>query len=223
MTPVQSNLTKIRATIPDKVTLVAVSKFHPAEAVGEAYEAGQRIFGESKVQELLAKYDSLPKDIQWHFIGHLQTNKVKYIAPFITMIHSADSFRLIGEINKCAARENRVIDILLQIHIAQEQTKFGFTAEEVTELLTAHLYTEWSHIRIRGVMGMASFTEDERQIRKEFTSLRNLFLSLKEKFFHDAPYFDELSFGMSDDYPVAIEEGSTMVRIGSSIFGVRNY
>ncbi|MEG0948144.1 MAG: YggS family pyridoxal phosphate-dependent enzyme [Bacteroidales bacterium] len=223
MTTVQDNLNEIRATIPAGVTLVAVSKFHPVEALQEAYDAGQRVFGESKVQELTAKEHSLPKDIQWHFIGHLQTNKVKYIAPFITMIHSVDSYRLLQEINKAAAKENRTIDILLQIHIASEQTKFGFSPEEVTELLSTHPYAEWKHIRIRGLMGMATFTDDTNRIRQEFRSLRDLFEQLKTRFFASDPDFNELSFGMSDDYLIAIEEGSTMVRIGSSIFGVRNY
>lgn len=223
MTTVQKNLKEIQATIPEHVTLVAVSKFHPVDALREAYDAGQRIFGESKVQELIAKEEALPKDIQWHFIGHLQTNKVKYIAPFIAMIHSVDSLRLIQEINKAAAKEDRVIDILLQIHIAEEQTKFGFSPAEVTELLSNHPYTEWQHIRIRGLMGMATFTDDTDQIRKEFGELRSLFEELKARFFDDTDYFNELSFGMSDDYLIAIEEGSTMVRIGSNIFGNRNY
>lgn len=223
MTTVQKNLKEIQGTIPDHVTLVAVSKFHPADALREAYDAGQRIFGESKVQELIAKEEALPKDIQWHFIGHLQTNKVKYIAPFIAMIHSVDSLRLIQEINKAAAKEDRVIDILLQIHIAEEQTKFGFSPAEVTELLSNHPYTDWQHIRIRGLMGMATFTDDTDQIRKEFGELRSLFEELKARFFDDTDYFNELSFGMSDDYLIAIEEGSTMVRIGSNIFGNRNY
>lgn len=223
MTTVQKNLKEIQATIPEHVTLVAVSKFHPIDALREAYDAGQRIFGESKVQELIAKEEALPKDIQWHFIGHLQTNKVKYIAPFIAMIHSVDSLRLIQEINKAAAKEDRVIDILLQIHIAEEQTKFGFSPAEVTELLSNHPYTEWQHIRIRGLMGMATFTDDTDQIRKEFGELGSLFEELKARFFDDTDYFNELSFGMSDDYLIAIEEGSTMVRIGSNIFGNRNY
>lgn len=223
MTTVQQNLKEIQATIPDNVTLVAVSKFHPAEAISEAYEVGQRVFGESKVQELMAKKEVLPQDIQWHFIGHLQTNKVKFIAPFIAMIHSVDSLRLIQEINKAAAKENRVIDILLQIHIAEEQTKFGFSPAEVIQLLSQYPYTEWKNIRIRGLMGMATFTEDTDQIRKEFGELHGLFDELKSRFFAETDYFNEMSFGMSDDYLIAIEEGSTMVRIGSDIFGRRNY
>lgn len=220
---IQANLTKIRTTLPQKVTLIAVSKFHPAGMIQEAYDAGQRIFGESKVQELLAKEAILPKDIQWHFIGHLQTNKVKLIVPFITLIHSVDSLRLIQEINKCAARENRIIDILLQIHIAQEQTKFGFSPQECQTLLQQHPYSEWKNIRIRGLMGMATFTDNVSLIRREFTTLRKLYFDLKETVFVNDSSFDELSFGMSDDYQIAVEEGSTMVRIGSNIFGTRNY
>lgn len=223
MTAIQNNLNEIRATIPDGVTLVAVSKFHPAEAIREAYQSGQRVFGESKVQELIAKENALPKDIEWHFIGHLQTNKVKFIAPFIAMIHSVDSFRLLLEINKAAAKENRVIDVLLQIHIASEQTKFGFSPEEVITLLTNHPLSQWTNVRIRGLMGMATFTENTSQIRNEFKNLCALFEQLKTRFFVNEPSFNELSFGMSDDYKIAIEEGSTMVRIGSSIFGIRNY
>ncbi|MEG1587552.1 MAG: YggS family pyridoxal phosphate-dependent enzyme [Bacteroidales bacterium] len=223
MTPVQQNLTEIRKTIPEHVTLVAVSKFQPIEAVRSAYEIGQRVFGESKVQELTAKQEALPADIQWHFIGHLQTNKVKFITPFVAMIHSVDSLRLLLEINKNAMRDGRTIDILLQIHIAREQTKFGFSPDEAIALLTEHPHTEWSNVRIRGVMGMATFTKDEQQIRTEFQILHDLFDFLKGNFFSKDEYFNELSFGMSDDYPIAIEEGSTMVRIGSSIFGERNY
>lgn len=220
---VKQNLEQIRSTIPAHVTLVAVSKFHPAPSVREAYEAGQRVFGESKVQELTSKHEALPSDIQWHFIGHLQTNKVKYIAPFISMIHSVDSYRLLTEINKNAEKNDRIIDILLQVFIASEETKFGFSPEECSELLSVHPLTEWKNIRIRGLMGMATFTEDETQIRNEFRVLTHLFRKLKETVFRDIPYFDQLSFGMSDDYQLAIEEGSTMVRIGSSIFGNRNY
>jgi pyridoxal phosphate enzyme, YggS family len=223
MTPVQQNLTELRTTIPADVTLVAVSKFHPAEMIQEAYDIGQRIFGESKVQELLGKKEILPTDIKWHFIGHLQTNKVKFIAPFISLIHSIDSLRLLQEVNKCAAREQRVIDVLLQIHVAQEQTKFGFTPDECLALFSQHNIQEWTNIRICGIMGMASFTDNTTQIRQEFGILREVFERLKNETFAQEDYFKWRSYGMSDDYPIAIEEGSNMVRIGTHIFGVRNY
>ena len=223
MTPVQQNLAELRTTIPADVTLVAVSKFHPAEMIQQAYDIGQRIFGESKVQELLGKKEILPTDIKWHFIGHLQTNKVKFIAPFISLIHSIDSLRLLQEVNKCAAREQRVIDVLLQIHVAQEQTKFGFTPDECLALFSQHNIQEWTNIRICGIMGMASFTDNTTQIRQEFGILREVFERLKNETFAQEDYFKWRSYGMSDDYPIAIEEGSNMVRIGTHIFGVRNY
>ncbi|MEG1617005.1 MAG: YggS family pyridoxal phosphate-dependent enzyme [Bacteroidales bacterium] len=222
-TVIQENLQEIKKSIPSGVELVAVSKFHPVNELQQAYDAGQRVFGESKVQELVQKQEAMPKDIRWHFIGHLQTNKVKYITPFIDMIHSVDSLRLLNEINKEAFKANRVVDVLLQIHIATEQTKFGFSPKECLDMLRTHTLDEWKNIRIRGVMGMATFTDDTSQIRKEFQQLTTLFKELKSELFAHSPYFNELSFGMSDDYLIAIEEGSTLVRIGSSIFGARNY
>ena len=203
--------------------LVAISKYHPAEAIKEAYEAGQRVFGESHVQELCQKQPILPDDIEWHFIGHLQTNKVKYIAPFVALIHSVDSLKLLKEIDRQAERQNRTIDCLLQIHIAQEETKFGFLPEELNELLESGELTSLPHIRIRGIMGMATNTDDEQQIRSEFHRLHELFETTRDRFFNDEDCFDELSMGMSDDYGIAIEEGSTLIRVGSKIFGQRVY
>lgn len=220
---IQDKIHSLKTELPEQVALVAVSKFHPEESIREAYEAGQRIFGESKVQELVPKAEHLPKDIEWHFIGHLQTNKIKYIIPFVSMIHSVDSFKLLKEINKEAQKKNRVIDCLLQFHIAEEDTKFGLSLDEADEFLSAGLLDELSHIRIVGVMGMATFSDDDQQVRKEFKSLKTIFDTLKKKYFEDNSAFKHISMGMSDDYPIAIEEGSTLVRIGSSIFGVRNY
>ncbi|MGL5786476.1 MAG: YggS family pyridoxal phosphate-dependent enzyme [Bacteroidales bacterium] len=223
MSQITKKIKELHETLPDSVRLVAVSKFHPQSSVEEAYAAGQRVFGESKVQEVTAKAEALPKDIEWHFIGHLQTNKVKYIAPFVRLIHSVDSLKLLSEINRCAEKNNRVIDCLLQVYIAQEDTKYGLDLEDCRTILTNELFLQMENIRIVGVMGMATFCEDENQIRSEFRTLKGVFDSLKIEFFSDKPYFKEISMGMSDDYPIAIEEGSTLVRIGSSIFGVRNY
>ena len=220
---VQSNLKEVIATLPPQVRLVAVSKFHPNEALQEAYDAGQRIFGESKVQEMTQKYESLPKDIEWHFIGHLQTNKIKYMAPYVAMIHGVDSFRLLAEINKQAAKAGRIIPCLLQIHIAQEETKFGFSFEECREMLAQGEWKTLKNISLCGLMGMATNTEDETEIQKEFQSLGTFFLKIKKEFFNENPSFKELSMGMSDDYPIAIENGSTLVRVGSRIFGNRYY
>jgi len=219
---VKDNLKEILGTIPQKVQLVAVSKTKSNETILEAYEAGQRIFGENKVQELCRKFEELPKDIQWHFIGHLQTNKVKYIAPFISLLHGVDSLKLLSVINKEAAKANRVIDCLLQFHIAKESTKFGLSMEEAIELLNSENYRSLKNIRIVGVMGMATFTDDQNQVRKEFKTLKRYFDLLKKEYFINEAYFKDLSMGMSDDYLIAVEEGSTMVRVGSSIFGVRN-
>ncbi|MCB9359845.1 MAG: YggS family pyridoxal phosphate-dependent enzyme [Flavobacteriales bacterium] len=213
------NILQIKSTLPQNVTLVAVSKTKPNEAILEAYNVGQRIFGENKVQELTEKYDSLPKDIEWHMIGHLQTNKVKYIAPFVSLIHGVDSFKLLQEINKRAAQNNRSINCLLQVHIAEEETKFGFNEAEVIDLLVSTEFKSLQNISIVGLMGMATFTDDENQIRKEFTSLKQLFDKLQTSNFK----LQTLSMGMSGDYQLAIECGSTMVRVGSSIFGNRNY
>ncbi len=220
---IQTNLKETFATLPPHVRLVAVSKFHPNEALQEAYDAGQRIFGESKVQEMTQKYESLPKDIEWHFIGHLQTNKIKYMAPYVAMIHGVDSFKLLIEINKQAAKVGRIIPCLLQIHIAQEETKFGFSFEECKEMLMAGEWKSLKNISLCGIMGMATNTEDEEEIRKEFQSLRNFFQEIKQGFFSEDSAFKEISMGMSDDYPLAIEYGSTLIRIGSRIFGNRNY
>ncbi|MBP1638781.1 MAG: alanine racemase domain protein [Bacteroidetes bacterium] len=220
---IADNLKAIRATLPSHVTLVCVSKFHPNESILEAYEAGARVFGENKVQEVSRKQETLPKDIVWHFIGHLQTNKIKYIAPFVSLIHSVDSYRLLEEIDRQAAKSGRVIDCLLQVHIAQETTKFGFSPEELTTIFAAGKWGELTSVRIRGLMGMATFTDDEAQVHAEFRSLKTLFDQIKIAYFKDQPYFDTLSMGMSDDYRIAVEEGSTMVRVGSSIFGAREY
>lgn len=219
---IKDNLNIIRETIPSDVTLIAVSKTKPISDLQEAYEANQRIFGENKALEMRDKYQELPKDIQWHFIGHLQTNKIKYIAPFVTLIHSIDSTSLLEAVNKEAAKNNRVIDCLLQFHIAQEETKFGLDMEEAKTMIESDNFKNLNNVRIVGVMGMATFTDDVNQVRNEFKSLKNIFDILKENYFKDDS-FTEISMGMSDDYPVAIEEGATMVRVGSKIFGARNY
>jgi pyridoxal phosphate enzyme (YggS family) len=203
------------------VKLVAVSKFHDAAAVLEAYEAGQRIFGENIVQELVEKQEQLPKDIEWHLIGHLQTNKVKYIAPFISLIESVDSLKLLQEINKQATKNKRVIDCLLQVYIADEETKFGLGFDEAVELLRSEEYQAMKNIRIVGLMGIATNTDVEKQIRDEFEELKVLFEGIKLSYFRKEDYFKEVSMGMSSDYKIAVEEGSTMVRIGSAIFGNR--
>lgn len=202
-------------------TLVAVSKTYSPERVMDVYNQGQRIFGENRVQEMLEKYEALPKDIQWHLIGHLQTNKVKYIAPFVGMIHSVDSLRLLQEIDKEAAKANRTIDCLLQFHIAREETKFGLDESEATTMLQSESFKQLQNVRICGVMGMASFTDNTAQVRAEFRQLKAIFQSLKQAFFLDKAYFHELSMGMSGDWQIALEEGSTMLRIGSLIFGTR--
>lgn len=223
MTDIQLHLKEILAELPPQTRLVAVSKFHPAEAIREAYDMGQRIFGESKVQELTGKYESLPKDIEWHFIGHLQTNKVKYIAPFVSMIHAADSFKLLCEIDRQAAKVNRVIPCLLEMHVAQEESKFGFTFEECRALLAEGEWRNLSHVSIAGIMGMASYTDDLHQIQQEFQSLSDFFEELKNSYFSGNSQFCELSMGMSHDYPEAVKRGSTLVRVGSKIFGDRIY
>lgn len=220
---IKQNLLSVRTTIPDQVKLVCVSKFHPEESILEAYQAGERIFGESKVQELCSKKEKLPTDIQWHFIGHLQTNKVKFIVPFVSLIHGVDSIRLLQEINKQANKNQLVVNCLLQVHIATEETKFGFSASEVLELLQTGTLQEFNNVSIRGLMGMATFTDNTQQVRTEFSHLRQLFDSIQKMKSPLLPEFDTLSMGMSDDYPIAIEEGSTMVRIGSRIFGQRIY
>lgn len=215
--------TDILKEIPSDVTLVAVSKTKPIEEIQPIYDQGQRHFGENKVQELVDKYEQMPKDIQWHLIGHLQTNKVKYIAPFVHLIHAVDSLKLLTEINKQAQKNGRVIDCLLQFHIADEESKFGLSFDEVKELLESREFVEMENVSIVGVMGMATFTEDENQIRHEFQSLEGYFQILKSHYFKFNEHFKEISMGMSGDYQLAIENGSTMVRIGSAIFGERSY
>lgn len=214
---------KLLNEIPPYVKLIAVSKTHPAEEIREAYNLGLRDFGENKVQEMIAKQPLLPNDIKWHLIGHLQTNKVKFIAPFVYMIHSVDSLKLLHEVNQQAARNSRVIDCLLQIYIASEDTKFGLDFNEAEELLSSKEFAEMQNIRIKGLMGMATFTDDAKQVHREFKSLKAFFDKLKQTSFADKDYFTEISMGMSSDYTIAIEEGSTMVRIGTVIFGKRNY
>ena len=211
----------LKRALPESVQLIAVSKTKPNEDLIQAYQAGQRVFGENKVQEMVDKYESLPKDIQWHLIGHLQTNKVKYIAPFVSLIHAVDSLKLLKEINKEALKNKRTIDCLLQFFIANEETKFGLSFEEATEILESKEFVEMQNINIVGVMGMASFVDDKAQIEDEFRTLYNYFHILKSHHFKFNPDFKEISMGMSGDYEIAIEEGSTMVRIGSSIFGGR--
>ena len=214
---------EIRASLPAGVRLVAVSKFKPAEDISALYQHGQRVFGENHAQEMKAKHEILPQDIEWHFIGHLQTNKVKYIAPYVSMIHSIDSFDLLKEVNKHAAKHNRVIPCLLQFHIATEETKFGFSQAECEEMLQSADFQELKNVKIHGVMGMATFTDDQEQVRREFHHLHQIFDELKTHFFSQNPDFKELSMGMTEDYPIASQEGSTLIRIGSAIFGPRNY
>jgi PLP dependent protein len=218
---IAERLLALRTEIPTDVQLIAVSKTKPVSAVQEAYQAGQRAFGENKVQELVDKYEQLPKDIQWHLIGHLQTNKVKYIAPFVHLIHAVDSLKLLQEIDRQAQRNDRVIPCLLQFHIANEDTKFGLDFSEAEELLQSREFIEMRNIQIAGLMGMATFTEDTDQIRDEFRNLNNYFHIIKSHYFKFNPEFRHLSMGMSGDYRIAIEEGSNMVRIGSTLFGSR--
>jgi len=208
---------------PTNTTLVAVSKTKRNEAILARYEQGQRDFGENKAQELTPKYEALPKDIRWHMIGHLQTNKVKYIAPFVHLIHSVDSQKVLKEINKQARKNERVIDCLLQFKIAAEDTKFGFDPQTAKAMLESEAFQNYEHVRIVGVMGMATFTDDEAQVRQEFQRLRKIFEQLQQNYFADKPEFKEISMGMSGDYEIAIEEGSTMVRIGTLLFGARSY
>lgn len=217
------HLNEVRATVKQGVELVAVSKFHPAALIKEAYDQGQRIFGESRVQELQAKHEALPADIQWHFIGHLQPNKVKYIAPYISLIHAVDSYKLLAEINKQAAKHDRVIPCLLELHIAQEDSKYGFTPEACTALLEDGAWRALKNVQIAGLMCMASNTADMGQVRSEFHQARVYFDELKQRFFADDPHFCERSWGMSHDYDVAMDEGATLVRVGTAIFGEREY
>lgn len=219
---VKDNLLAVKQTLKENVKLVAVSKYQPIELLEEAYEAGQRVFGESHALEVRDKAETMPKDIEWHFIGHLQTNKVKYIAPFISCIESVDSLKLMQEINKQALKNDRVIDCLLQFHVAQEETKSGFTLEECEQVLSSDEFASLKNIRIIGVMGMATYTEDEKQIRKEFKTLVANFAYLKMAYFSANEEFKEISMGMTDDYKIAMSEGSTIVRVGSGIFGERS-
>ena len=221
MSTIAQRLDNILTTLPAGVRLVAVSKFHPAETIREAYDAGQRCFGESRAQELQAKYQQLPQDIEWHFIGHLQTNKVNYIVPFVSLIHSVDSVRLLDEIERQAERVGRVVDCLLEVHVAQEDTKYGFSLDDCREFCTAENVVTYPHIRFRGIMGMASNTDDDGQVKREFAQLKQLFDEVRGNM-SDAS-FDTLSMGMSHDYLMAVEQGSTMVRIGTTIFGERVY
>ncbi len=216
---IKNNLENISLKIPSEVCLVAVSKTKPISDILEAYEYGQRVFGENKIQELVEKHNKLPKDIEWHMIGHIQRNKVKYMAPFVSLIHSADSYRLIKEINKQGKINNRVINCLLQIKIASEESKFGFTEKEATDFLNSDEYVSFKNIKIVGLMGMATFTDDQRKIDQEFNKLKIFY----KKVNRSNSEINVLSMGMSNDYPIAIGNGSTMVRIGSSIFGKRNY
>lgn len=216
---IEKNLLRIKSEIPDEVTLVAVTKTKSPELILEAYHGGHNIFGENKIQEMVGKWEALPKDIQWHMIGHVQRNKVKYMAPFVSLIHSVDSLKLLKEIDKQAQKNQRVINCLFQIHIAEESTKFGLSEDELNKLIEDDEFRLLRHVRIQGLMGMATFTENTTQIREEFRHLKGIF----ERLQHKMPDIHILSMGMSGDYQVAIDEGSTMVRIGSSIFGMRNY
>ena len=217
---IAQNLLKIKSNLPSTVTLVAVSKTKPIPDLMEAYDAGQRIFGENKIQEMVEKWEAMPKDIEWHMIGHVQTNKVKFMAPFVSLIHGVDSLKLLEEINKQAKKNNRIIDCLLQMYIAEEESKFGLDEEELNEILASEAFKEMKNIRIVGLMGMATFTDNQKQIKKEFTHLKSIFDGMQSRK-DTLQCVSTLSMGMSGDYQLAIECGSTMVRIGSSIFGGR--
>lgn len=219
MEGIKEKLDRINSSIPENVTLVAVSKTKPIADLQEAYDAGQRVFGENKIQEMVGKYDELPKDIKWHMIGHLQRNKVKYMAHFVDLIHGVDSFKTLKEIDKQAKKHDRVISCLLQARIAKEETKFGLPFDEIRNILSSEEYKELTNISIKGLMGMATFTNNQQILNEEFSSLKNLFDELKE----ENKQFNALSMGMSGDYLLAIDKGSTMIRVGSSIFGARNY
>lgn len=220
---IAENIKQVKEALNEGVCLVAVSKTKPNEAILEAYQAGQRVFGENKVQELVKKQEELPKDIEWHFIGHLQTNKVKYIAPFVSLIHGVDSLKLLKTVNKEGRKNKRVIPCLLQFHIAEEESKFGLDLEEAKALLSSPDFAGLEFVDIRGVMGMATYTDDSEQLQKEFRSLKDYFHHLKKHYFQNQASFAEISMGMSGDYQFAVEEGSTMVRVGSKIFGEREY
>jgi len=219
---IEANIRRILSELPPGVRLVAISKNHGVDEILRAYNAGHRVFGENKAQEIAAKQPLLPDDIEWHFVGHLQTNKVRLIAPFIRLIHSIDSLKLLSEVDRQAQKNNRIIDSLLQFYIATEETKFGLDLKEATDLLRSYKDLGFPHVRITGVMGMASLSNDRELIRKEFVQLRDNFCSLKSEFFPDSDHFREISMGMSGDYPLALEEGSTLVRIGTAVFGERS-
>jgi pyridoxal phosphate enzyme (YggS family) len=223
MSGIAQQLIRIKESLPQGVELVAVSKFHPVESLKEAYDAGQRIFGESRVQEVSQKYEFMPDDVKWHFIGHLQTNKVKYIAPYVACIESVDSLKLLVEINKQAAKIGRVIPCLLQFHVAQEETKWGLTKEECEEILSSEEFAKLRNVRIDGVMGMASNTDNEARIRADFAEITRMFVYLKLHYFAASQHFKHISMGMTHDYPIAVKEGATLVRVGSGIFGERMY
>lgn len=220
---ISDNLLSIRESLSDGTRLIAVSKYHPVEAIKEAYEAGQRLFGENHVQEMAAKYLLLPTDIEWHFIGHLQSNKIKYMISFVTMIHGVDSFKLLKEIDKQAAKVGRTVDCLLQLHVALEETKFGFSFNECRDMLQQNEWSLLKHVRICGVMGMATHTDNDEEVKNEFTSIHHFFVEIKNDYFAENDYFKEISMGMSDDYSIAMECGSTLVRVGTKIFGPRQY
>lgn len=222
-TDIARRLQEVKDNLPDSTRLVAVSKFHPAELIREAYDAGQRLFGESREQELAAKVKELPRDIEWHFIGHLQTNKVKYIAPYIAMVEAVDSLKLLKEINKQAAKHDRVVKVLLELHIAEEETKYGLTLDACRQLLEEGEWRDMKHVQICGLMMMASHIDDEAQIASEFDTAANFFDEVKKKYFADDDAFCERSWGMSHDYQIAVKHGSTMVRVGTTIFGPRVY
>ncbi len=214
---ISENIKRFKAELPPNVTLVAISKTKSEDEILEAYNAGQRILGENKIQELTDKWETLPKDIKWHMVGHVQTNKVKYMAPFVDLVHAVDSLKLLKEINKHAKKHNRTINCLLQIKIAEEESKFGISADEARDILNSDAFSKYANVKVTGLMGMATFTENETQVKKEFTTLKEIFYDFKKEY----PIFKDLSMGMSGDYKIAIECGSTMVRIGSSIFGER--
>ena len=218
---ISDNIKQFEEQIPEHVKLVAVSKTKPVEIILEAYNAGYRIFGENKIQELAAKYPELPKDIEWHFVGHMQTNKVKYIAQFVSLIHAVDSLKLLKEINKQALKYDRSIDCLLQFHIATEQTKYGLNFEEAEQILQSDEYKSLKNVQLKGVMGMGTFTNDMDQVRQEFRQLKSYFNKIRQNHFQNDQNFKELSMGMTGDYKIAIEEGSTIIRIGTAIFGER--
>lgn len=223
MASIKENLEKVKAQLPEGVRLIAVSKFHPVEELAEAYEAGQRLFGENRAQELVAKAPQLPDDIRWHFIGHLQKNKVRAIMPHVSVIESVDSVELLQLIEKEAARIDRTVDVLLQLHVAQEETKSGFSVDEILEAADEGLLACYPHVHVCGVMAMASLTDDMEQVAREFDTVRRTYLTLKDGCFDESEYFNELSMGMSDDWQVAVKYGATLVRIGTAIFGPRVY